>query len=145
MGANDYRLAALERIAAAEQLCCSCYYPECIYVSGPAVECILRANHDRSDPALETGHDLRELLKASRLETFVPEIQRRRLGVALGEIWARWRNGYRYASAKCIRTDLRRRGLFTGVKGDALKYNARRALDCGHELVGLGCHRWSES
>ncbi len=98
-----------------------------------------------SDPEFDSRHDLAELLGASNLENFVPQKRRAEVGAALGEVWVRWKNDYRYAPTARLSQALRKRGLFDGVRGSQLKANARTALDNGLELVGIGDARWAKS
>ena len=142
LGADDYRHAALERIEAARRLHAQGLYCESIYLSGVATECILRAYRVRRDPSFDTRHDLVELLRASNLERLVPRKRRAQLAAALGDIWARWKNDYRYASSARLSSALRKRGLFEGVRGDQLKANSAAALESSLEIVSVGEARW---
>jgi len=135
----------MERLGAADALFYAGHYGECIYVAGLAVECTLRAHLVRRDPEFDSRHDLRDLLKASGLSDLVPESQRRRLTICLAEIWARWRNSYRFLPAAELKADLHRRGLLHRLKGDPLKANARRLLDCSRDIVGMGYYLWRRS
>ncbi len=118
-------------------------YVECIYVSGIAAECILRAYRTRQDPEFDSRHDLSQLLTASGLENFVPLKRRQEVAAALGEVWVRWKNDYRYVSATRLASAFRDAGLFHGIKGDQLKENARIALENSLDLVGIGDARWT--
>ena len=64
---------------------------------------------------------------------------------ALGDVWSRWKNDYRYASDDRVLRDLRDRGLTAGIKGDPLKQSSRRVFEAAHELVGLGVGRWNSN
>jgi HEPN domain-containing protein len=143
--ADEYRWAALARIRAAEQLHEAAIYASAIYLAGVAVECILRAYRVRKDPEFDSRHDLRELLSASGLQDYVPEKRRAQVAAALGDVWARWRNDYRYASDDRVLRDLRDRGLTLGIKGDPLRDNSRRVFEKAHELVGMGVARWKNA
>lgn len=146
--AEDYRWAALARIGAAERLHTDAKYASAIYLAGVAVECILRAYRVRVDPEFDSRHDLRDLLTASGLQDYVPEKRRAEIAAALGDVWARWRNDYRYASDDRVLRDLRDRGLTLGIKGDQrtqLKENSRRVFEKAHVLVGLGVARWKNT
>lgn len=140
--AEHYRQAASERIQAARLLFEQERYPECVYLAGVAVECILRAYRMRSDPQFDAKHDLEQLLGASGLEEFIPRKRRANVAAALGEVWARWKNNYRYTSAEQLGRTYRQLKLFNGVRGNQLKANARTILDNGLELVGIGEARW---
>ena len=70
---------------------------------------------------------------------------RAEVAAALGDVWSRWRNDYRYAADDRVLRDLRAKGLTLGIKGDEqsqLKENSRRVFEKAHELVGLGVARW---
>jgi HEPN domain-containing protein len=143
--ADDYRFAALERIGAAQALFETQRYAECVYLAGVATECILRAYRVRANPEFDSRHDLVELLTASNLEQLVPQKRRAEVGAALAEVWSRWKNDYRYATAGRLAQSLRKRGLFDGVRGDQLKANARIALDSSLNVVGIGAARWNKN
>ena len=148
LAADDYRWAALDRIRAAEVLHAAGKYGSAIYLAGVAVECMLRAYRVRVDPAFDARHDLRQLLTASGLENYVPEKRRAEVAAALGDVWSRWKNDYRYASDDRVLRYLRDRGLTLGIKGDQvgqLKENSRRVFEKAHELVGLGEARWKNT
>ncbi len=146
--ADEYLFAALARIRAAEQLHALAMYASAIYLAGVAVECILRAYRVRADPEFDARHDLPELLKASGLRDYAPKKRRGEVAAALGEVWSRWRNDYRYASDDRVLRDLREKGLTLGIKGDPqsqLKENSRRVFERAHKLVGLGVSRWKNA
>lgn len=145
LNADDYRQAAGIRIATGGILYEAGRYGACIYTVGVAVECILRAWRVRSDPQFDAAHDLPALLKQSGLASFVPEKRRTELSAALGEVWSRWRNAYRYAPDGRVKSDLHERDLLVGIKGDALKENARIALENGYDIVNLGVARWKNA
>ncbi len=70
IGEADYRAGARERLEEAYILLINEKFGGCVYLAGRAVEGILRGVIWKSDPdyatgrkSLETGHDLRELLK----------------------------------------------------------------------------------
>ena len=143
--ADDYRWAALDRVGAAELLHHAAKYGSAIYLAGVAVECMLRAYRVRIDPQFDARHDLPQLLTASGLQDYVPEKRRAEVAAALGDVWSRWKNDYRYASDDRVLRDLRDKGLTMGIKGDQqgqLKENSRRVLEKALELVGLGAARW---
>lgn len=146
--ADEYRWAALTRIRAAEQLHTAAMYSSAIYLAGVAVECILRAYRVRADAEFDSRHDLPGLLRASGLRDYVPAKRRAEVAAALGDVWSRWRNDYRYASDDRVLRDLREKGLTLGIKGDPrnqLKENSRRVFEKAHELVGLGVERWKNA
>jgi hypothetical protein len=146
--ADEYRWAALDRIQAAQVLHATGKYGSAIYLAGVAVECMLRAYRLRIDPEFDARHDLRQLLTTSGLQDYIPGKRRAEVAAALGDVWSRWKNDYRYASDDRILRDLRDRGLTLGIKGDQpgqLKENSRRVFEKAHELVGLGEARWKNT
>jgi hypothetical protein len=143
--ADEYRWASLDRIGAAGALHRAAHYGAAIYFAGVAVECMLRAYRTRVDPEFDARHDLSQLLNASGLQNYVPEKRRAEVAAALGDVWSRWKNDYRYASDDRVLRDLRDRGLTLGIKGDPLKENSRRVYEKAFELVGLGEARWKNN
>ena len=143
--ADDYRWAAFDRIGSAEALHAAERYAAAIYLAGVAVECMLRAYRVRVDPEFDARHDLMQLLTSSGLQDYVPAKRRAEVAGALGDVWSRWRNDYRYASDDRVLRDLRDRGLTLGIKGDPLKENSRHVLAQALALVGLGGARWKNT
>lgn len=139
---QGYLDASKERIGAAEVLFREQRFGECFYCAGLAVECLLRAFRSRRDPEFDERHDLPDLLRASGLEELVSENQQKRLSLALGQTWARWKNAYRYADTERLQADLRARNLFHGIRGDQLKANARTLLNNANIVLVLGWEKW---
>lgn len=142
LSADDYRRAALERIEAARRLFEEHLYAECVYLAGVATECILRAYRVRVDPEFDSRHDLPELLRASNLESLIPSKRRKDVAAALGDVWVRWKNDYRYASSDMLAKALRKHGLFAGLRGNQLKANASTILESSYQIVNIGVGRW---
>lgn len=71
--ADVYLAAAKERIAEAAELYDSRRYVLCHYMSGLAVECLLRAYRFRKDPEFDSRHDLFALYHASGMADQIPE------------------------------------------------------------------------
>ena len=145
---EDLKEAALERIGTARHLFeesekAGGNLSASIYVAGVAVECILRAYRMKRDPEFDSRHDLADLLKASGFIGFVPEKRTREVSAALGDVWSRWKNEYRYASDRRVLSDLKRRGLTEGIRGDQLKECARTVVERAFELVNVGVARWN--
>lgn len=145
---DDLKEAALERITTARHLFeeseqAGGSLSASIYLAGVAVECILRAYRMKRDPEFDSRHDLADLLKASGFVGFVPEKRTREVSAALGDVWSRWKNEYRYASDRRVLRDLKRRGLTDGVKGDQLKECARTVVERAFELINVGVARWN--
>lgn len=119
-------------------------FVDTIYLAGVAVECILRAFASEETDEFEGRHDLSRLMKAATLERFVGEKQRQAISAALGEVWARWKNNYRYVGDIRLRSEIKRLQLDRGIKGDALKENARMALENALTIVNKGTFQWKK-
>lgn len=141
----DYIEAASERITAARDLYVAHRYVDVLYLAGVAVECVLRAFALERTNEFDARHDLPSLMQVAALNQVMGSKAREDIAVALGEVWARWRNNYRYASDRRIRSDLKRRKLDRGIKGDALKENARIALEYALAIVNKGRFQWNKS
>lgn len=139
---DDYIGGAEERIGAARTMYEAELFVDALYLSGVAVECVLRAFAREETDAFDGRHDLLRLMKAATLERFVGEKQREAISAALGEVWARWKNNYRYAPAVRLRRELKRLDLDRGIRGDALKDNARVALENALTIVNKGTYQW---
>jgi hypothetical protein len=142
ISAQDYLDAAGSRIRSAEILQTNRRYSAAIYFAGVAVECVLRAYVVRQDPEFDARHDLQELLRQSQLGALTRGKHYRQANAWLGEVWARWKNDYRYASDERLRSEFRRCRLNYGIKGDFLKENCRRMLEAALQLHAIGAERW---
>jgi hypothetical protein len=107
------------------------------------VECLLRAYILREGPGFDERHDLRKLYKSAQLEAFIRPQDHPRAGAWLGDIWARWKNDYRFASEDRLRAEYRRLGYYAGIRGDFLKENCRLVVESALQLVALGERRWN--
>ena len=143
LSGDDYISGASERITAAYVMYTSERFVDAVYLAGVAVECILRAYADESDE-FEARHDLSRLMKAATLERFVGEKQRQTISAALGEVWSRWKNNYRYIPDPRLRKEFKRLELDRGIRGDALKENARVALENAMIVVNKGTFQWKK-
>jgi HEPN domain-containing protein len=141
---DHYIDAAPERANAARALYQAHRYTEAVYLAGVAVECVLRAYAQEGGEAFDARHDLRQLFKAATLERFVGGKQRKAVSAALGEVWMRWKNSYRYAPAERMRKEISRLRLDQGIKGDALKETARVAIENALVVVNKGRYQWKK-
>ena len=146
--AELYRVAAEERANQAEQLHSSGLYTLAHYVSGLAVECLLRAYRFRVDPdprTFDEKHDLRKLSKASRFDSLIPskggEERKREIESAFGYIVNNWTNSHRFFSDDLLRSHLRRKRIY--YKGDVLKEHSRQMTSNAAIIIALGTRRWS--
>jgi len=155
---EDYFQVALQRMGQAWDL-----YGEAeggshalaMYVSGVAVECLLRAFKRRRDATFDEKHDLRRLFKASGMLDFFPEtlvargisaeqaiVSFREFQADLNDIYDLWSNDYRYASETRLRSHLKSQGLTRGIKGDVLKAKALALLTASQRFMDKGVLQW---
>ena len=154
--AEEYYRAAVERMRQARTIHNSGEnYALAMYVSGLAVECILRAFRWRKDRSFEGRHDLEDLLKSSELLTISDERSVKRgtsdddkresskeLRAAVSEVVALWHNNLRFASETSLRAFLRAKGRLHGVKGDVLKKNSADLLNSAQVIIDRGVVLW---
>jgi hypothetical protein len=136
-GAGEYRAGAFERLADSRILLEAANFGGSVYLAGRAVEAMLRAVIWKRDAdiragrkALETGHDLRELLTLVRNlgllkpgghdDEFVERVQR---------VARMWFNDMRFASGRSVESLWRGGRIVT--RRDTLKRAAGRFFeDC---------------
>jgi hypothetical protein len=87
-------------------------------------------------------HDLIRLLRTSGISEIITISQRRNIDAALGNIWSRWKNNYRYASEELIRAELKKLKLDRGIKGDWLKFNSMTVLNSALIVISIGVKKW---
>jgi hypothetical protein len=143
--AQLYKDAAIERMDALRGLYDVGQYVLGLYTAGVAVESMLGAYRVKVDSEFSSRHDLRELAKESKLGAIVPQKSIGVYAASLGVIAARWSNNHRYRTAAAALRKLKQSGLDRGIKGDALKENARRAINAAIELVNIGDQLWKKS
>ena len=139
---EHYFKASQDRIKEARKLHNSGNYVGSIYLSSVSAECMFRAYAARNTDDFDSRHDLTRLLRASGISEIISVSQRRNIGAALGNIWARWKNNYRYASEELIRAELKKLKLDRGIKGDWLKYNSMTVLDSALTVLSIGVKKW---
>jgi hypothetical protein len=140
--ATDYFETAQERLVDAQLLYDNKRYALSLYISGLAVECLLRAFRLLKDPHFDARHDLTELLGVSELELIVPIKYRHEIIEATGIIFTRWKNDIRFASGNRLRRHFKRLKLDRGIRGDFLKENCRIALQAATTIIRIGGSRW---
>src|SRR5207237_1962133 len=101
--ADLYKEAAREHLPVAAELYDSGRYVLANYVSGLAVECILRAYRVLREPAFDERHDLHELYRSSKFERILPETRIAEFAGHVGTVWVQWKNANRYRSKKALR------------------------------------------
>ena len=111
-GGSDYRLGALERLREAQLLLSQEHFAGSIYLAGRGVEGMLRAVIWTNVPeirqgrqSLETGHDLRHLLKLIRQAGLLHAAGRNdELWAAVQTVARLWRNDLRFSSGRFVET-----------------------------------------
>lgn len=141
--AEHYLDTARERVFSAVRLYELSRYSAAIYFAGVAVECLLRAYILRRTKEFESRHDLTDLMRKSSIADFIPPQQNREFGVYLTTVWRRWKNNYRYASIARLSSEFRDIGLFSGIKGDPLKENARITIPATEKIISAGVLAWN--
>lgn len=154
---TEYYLASLERMRQARELSEEeGNWALVMYCAGVAVECMLRAFRWMESASFEGRHDLRELLKASRLLQIDGEYMRkrgadddkivesgRRLRAAMNEVALLWHNNLGFASETKARTHLKELKRDRGVKGDFLAKNAKDLLEAAQIVINQGITLWT--
>ncbi len=140
--AMDYFEAAQERLVDARLLYEKQRYALSLYISGLAVESMLRAFRALKDPHFDARHDLPKLLGMSDLELIVPVKFRREITEATGTIFTRWKNDLRFVSANRLRRHIKKQKLDRGIRGDFLKENSRIVLQAAETVVRIGTRQW---
>ena len=118
IGGTDYRNGAMERLEEAGILLWKERWAGSVYLAGRAVEGMLRAVIWKSDPGyatgkkhLETGHDLRKLLKSVRnLGVIRDQDLGGKLGVYVQLVARLWRNDMRFLPTTNVKDMWRREG-----------------------------------
>ncbi len=93
----EYRQASHQKFKAAVDADGREHYAVSHYLSGVAIECMLRAYRWSIDPSWDAKHDLRELMKKSGVLARLPENKQGQVRDALVEIAVRWSISHRYA------------------------------------------------
>jgi len=140
--AENYFEAAQERLTDAQLLYEEKRYAVSLYISGLAIECLLRAFRFLKNRQFDARHDLIELLGVSELEMIVPIKYRREIAEATGIIFIRWKNGVRFASANRLRRHFKKLKLDRGIRGDFLKENCRVVFQAAKTIILIGMQQW---
>lgn len=127
-----------------------------IYCGGLAVESLLRAFRWLKNSDFAGRHDLSDLLKESGLLRIDEDYMRNRrkspqtihetglaLRAAMQQVIELWHNNLRFASEASLKAYLKKLGRLTGIKGDALKKNAKGFLDAAQTVVNRGVVLWT--
>jgi len=142
--AQDYYLAALERNAESLYLHETGRYALSIYISGLAVECILRAFKAYTDSTsiFNEKHDLMNLLKASGLAEVGNEDFKIKIHKAVNRVFVVWKNNFRFFSNSKMQLYLKKIRRDRGIKGDFLKYNSKLIYEASSEIIKRGAIKW---
>ena len=143
--AEQYKAAAEGHAETLQRLYELGYYVLASYVSGVAVESILRAYRCRVNPEFDSRHNLNDLLRICGIKESLKPDELIRLENAVGEVAVRWSNTHRYRSNHGLRAFLRAANLHRGIKGDFVKENARRAVYAALNAVQIGVQQWTKS
>ena len=144
---ETYRDAAMEHIASASDLWKAGFYVLANYISGLAVECILRAYATRLHPEQwdKADHKLESWYKEARFDLIVPDSKRQIIGTSIGEVRTNWENRQRYSSSSLLRAEFKYKKLDRGISGDFVKEITKNTLDAASEIVFLGDAQWKNS
>lgn len=139
--ADTYQDAALEHVELARELYTAGRYVFALYAAGVSAECVMRAL--ARDPAFEGRHDLRVLLDQSDLLGDLSAAEAKTVSAAVSELWSRWKNTHRYFSAARLKRFIIDNRLHHRIKGDPVKENVRRAINCALIISGKGAKAWT--
>jgi len=137
-----YFNAAKNRIQEAHFLHTNGYYGIAMYLSGVAVECMLRAFRLLNDPTFDERHDLWLLWKSTELANVHSKLYLEKIQAMLSVVVKLWNNDYRFRSETELRAYLKKRGKNRGIKGDFLKFNSEEIFRAAAEIIRLGAGLW---
>jgi HEPN domain-containing protein len=154
--ADHYYRAALERIEDARLLYSNERFALSMYVSGLAVECLLRAFYWRRNPSFDARHDLLRLFKESGImEAEQHRLERRDLDLAVvrqamvdlfgarDTLIRLWSNNYRFAAEAQLRARLRALGEPQTKRGNPVKPSALALYNAAKRMINKGTVLWT--
>ncbi|HEX5103097.1 MAG TPA: HEPN domain-containing protein [Pirellulaceae bacterium] len=154
--ADHYYRAALERIEDARLLYSQERFAFSMYVSGLAVEGLLRAFYWRKNPVFDARHDLAQLFKESGIAGAEEQRLTRRgldsieITKALTELFAArdtvarlWSNDYRFAPESQVRARLRALGERQNKRGNQVKPSALALYNSAKLLIDRSTVIWT--
>ena len=139
--AETYKEAAREHITVAQEMYLTGRYVLAHYLSGLAVECILRAYQYRLSPVFSGRHDLRALYNDAQFGIIVTPDEEAQVCVALLEVTRRWSNSHRYRSEAALRLFLLRANL--GRTGRFVRESSRKIVNAAAIIVEIGVLQWN--
>lgn len=147
--AEDYRNGARRNLEDALHLREKNRWVGCVYLSGRAVECILRCLHCLESLQLDTGHDLGALLKRVREFGMLTDHDEKLVN-DVNNVAVVWDNNLRYAGEQWfdrrlarLKPNRRIRGM--RIKGDPQKANALSILRSSEAIIDRGEIIWKRS
>jgi HEPN domain-containing protein len=143
--AEQYKAAAEGHAETLQRLYELGYYVLATYISGVAVESILRAYRCRRNPEFDARHDLRELFKICGVKESLRPQEFIDFNAAVNIVSRRWSNTHRYRSLQALRSFFRDANLHHGIRGDFVKENARRTIEAAKTAVSIGVQQWTKS
>jgi len=141
--AESYRSAALEHLASARVLHDEQRYFLAHYLSGVAVECMLRAYLRRTTSEFDARHDLYQLARQARFFDIVPDSLHVEFGAKFSLINLRWSSNHRYATEAQLYAHLTSLKADFNKKGNRFEINSRTVLNLAHDIVSLGNKKWT--
>jgi HEPN domain-containing protein len=143
--AQEYRDAARERLGDCRVLAEHARWSGTIYLAGRATEAMLKALLRTQSREDETGHDLRILLKSVDQTGLLEGNDRDKLQQSLNELSQLWANRLRFADDRLVLSEIKRKKMDRGIKGDVLKYFASRLLEHSEAILHRGELIWARS
>lgn len=138
-----YRDASAEHVTVGRELYDLSRFALASYVSGLAVECILRAYRTMIDAEFDSRHNIERLYDLARFADIVPARKAPEIGADLGYVIALWSNDHRFLSERALRRRWLKRDLHKGIRGDFVKERTRQLLNASSEIVSFGVTRWN--
>lgn len=133
---DSFLLAAVERSQDAFALFQSDRFAGAIWVSGVALECLLRAYHRLHSDQLNTGHSIMNLYRDSQFAEYVSPARSSELAAKIGHVAAVWKHRFRYDPETRVRVEI---GI---TQNQDLSRIARRTVDAMQTVVNHGETRW---
>lgn len=137
--ADAYLAAAQDRALDAQALLEAGRWGAACWLSGIALEALLRAYHRRWSDQLDTGHDLHELYRRSGFVNAVEERHIQRVASRIGEVVEIWRHRFRYDPEVRIARSCGHRSA------DDARFRrcAEVTVEAMLEVASHGVHRWN--
>lgn len=132
---ESFLAAAQDRAADAQSLFDAGRHASAIWIAGIAIEAMLRGYHRRSTDQLDTGHNLKQLFRASGFGERVPAPRAPDVAAAMSLLFASWRHRFRYDPAE---TMLR----IADIPPRLAERHARRVMNAMWTIVNEGVSRW---